>query len=118
MTQQTKTTQIPVSSIILDEAIYPRKGIDHRRVSMFSDNIRDGIVFDPVEVQPCPDRPGFYRLLDGAHRWTWTSRYSACTALASPRTGLQRDWVWPVHHSNTICRKWQCCQIRQMPIYV
>jgi len=40
MTQQTK--QIPVSSIILDEDIYPRKGINHRRVGIFSENIRDG----------------------------------------------------------------------------
>jgi hypothetical protein len=33
---------------------------------MFAENIRDGIAFDPIEVAPCPDRPGFYRLLDGA----------------------------------------------------
>jgi hypothetical protein len=38
-----QTTQIPVSLIILDETIYPRKGIDHRRVGMFAENIRDGI---------------------------------------------------------------------------
>ena len=68
MTQQTK--QIPVSSIILDEDIYPRKGIDHRRVGIFAENIRDGFAFDPIEVAPCPDKPGFYRLLDGAHRWS------------------------------------------------
>jgi hypothetical protein len=67
MTQQ--TTQIPVSSIILDETIYPRKAVDLRRVGMFAENIRDGIAFDPIEVEPCPDRPGFYRMLDGAHRW-------------------------------------------------
>jgi hypothetical protein len=36
---------------------------------MFAENIRDGIACDPIEVEPCPDRPGFYRLLDGAHRW-------------------------------------------------
>jgi hypothetical protein len=63
------STQIPLSSIILDETIYPRKGIDPRRVGIFSENIRDGFDFDPIEVEPCPDRPGFYRLLDGAHRW-------------------------------------------------
>ncbi len=67
MTQQTK--QIPVSSIILDEDIYPRKGIDHRRVGIFAENIRDGFAFGPIEVAPCPDKPGFSRLLDGAHRW-------------------------------------------------
>ena len=68
MTQQTK--QIPVSSIILDEDIYPRKGIDHRRVGIFSENLRDGFTFDPIEVEPCHDKPGYYRLLDGAHRWS------------------------------------------------
>ena len=68
MTQQ--TTKIPLSSIILDEAIYPRKGIDHRRVGIFAENIRDGFIFDPIEVAPCPDKPGLFRLLDGAHRWS------------------------------------------------
>jgi ParB/Sulfiredoxin domain len=68
MTQQTK--QIPVSSIILDEDIYPRKGIDHRRVGIFSENIRDGFRFDPIEVEPCPSSIDLYRLLDGAHRWS------------------------------------------------
>jgi len=67
MTQQ--TTKILLSSIILDEEIYPRKGIDHRRVGIFAENIRDGFTFDPIEVAPCPDKPGWYRLLDGAHRW-------------------------------------------------
>jgi len=68
MTQQ--TTIIPISSIILDEDIYPRKGIDHRRVGIFAENIRDGFKFDPIEVEPAPGKPGFNRLLDGTHRWT------------------------------------------------
>jgi hypothetical protein len=68
MTQQ--TTQIPISSIILDEDIYPRKGIDHRRVGIFAENIRDGFKFDPAEVESDPETPGRYRLLDGAHRWS------------------------------------------------
>jgi len=67
MTQQ--ATKIAVSSIILDEDIYPRKGIDHRRVAIFSENIRDGFTFDPIEVESVPDRVDIYRLLDGAHRW-------------------------------------------------
>lgn len=67
MTHQ--TMKIAVSSIILDETIYPRKGIDHRRVGIFSENIRDGFTFDPIEVERVPDRAGIYRLLDGAHRW-------------------------------------------------
>ena len=64
------TTKIPISSIIFDEDIYPRKGIDYRRVGIFSENIRDGFTFDSIEVEPVPDKPGMYRLLDGAHRWS------------------------------------------------
>jgi hypothetical protein len=62
------TTTIPIASIILDEDIYPRKSIDHKRVGIFAENIRDGFKFEPVEVEPVPDKPGRYRLLDGAHR--------------------------------------------------
>ncbi|MBC8418823.1 MAG: hypothetical protein ABIE47_15915 [Pseudomonadota bacterium] len=50
--------RIPISSIILDEEIYPRKGIDQKRVGIFAENIRDGFKFDPIEVEPDPDRPG------------------------------------------------------------
>ena len=66
-----ETSQIPITSIILDEDIYPRKGIDHRRVAIFAENIRDGIQFDPIEVEPAPGRSNRYRLLDGAHRIEW-----------------------------------------------
>jgi hypothetical protein len=52
------STQIPLSSIILDESIYPRKAVDHRRVAIFAENIRDGFDFDPIKVEPCPDWPG------------------------------------------------------------
>ena len=71
---QRATTRIPIFSIILDEDIYPLKRINHRRVGMFAENIRDGFFFDPVEVEAVPDMPGLYRLLDGAHRWRGTSR--------------------------------------------
>jgi len=37
---------------------------------MFAENIRDGFKFDPIEVQAVLARPGFYRLLDGTHRWS------------------------------------------------
>ncbi|MBW2545612.1 MAG: ParB N-terminal domain-containing protein, partial [Deltaproteobacteria bacterium] len=72
MTQTTTTIPIAsiILSIILDEDIYPRKSIDPRRVGIFAENIRDGFKFDPMEVEPVPSRPGMYRLLDGAHRWS------------------------------------------------
>jgi len=63
-------TKISISSIILDEEIYPRKGIDQKRVGIFAENIRDGFKFDSIEVEPHPDKPGKYRLLDGVHRWS------------------------------------------------
>jgi len=63
-------TKISISSIILDEEIYPRKGIDQKRVGMFAENIRDGFKFDPIEIELHPDKPGKYRLLDGVHRWS------------------------------------------------
>ncbi|MBU0462376.1 MAG: hypothetical protein KKE12_01965, partial [Proteobacteria bacterium] len=62
-----QTTQIPVSSILLDEDIYPRKGIDHRRVGIFAENIRDGFTFDPIEVELIPDKAGIYRLPNSAN---------------------------------------------------
>ncbi len=65
-----RTIEIPVSSIILDEDIYPRKGVDLKRVGIFAENIRDGFKFDPIEVESVSETPGRYRLLDGAHRWS------------------------------------------------
>ena len=90
-----KTTIIPISAIILDEAIYPRKAIDHRRVAMFADNIRDGFTFDPIEVEPVPGRPGIYRILDGAHRW---SAYKAMgiTEIKSNHTNPGRHRLPPL----------------------
>jgi len=60
---------IPLADIILDEEIYPRSSIDHKRVSMFAENMRDGFEFDPVLVQELVEEKGKYRILDGAHRW-------------------------------------------------
>ncbi len=65
-----KTIRIPISDIILDEEIYPRDWVDQRRVGIFAENIRDGFMFDPIEVQPHPDLTGKYRILDGVHRWS------------------------------------------------
>jgi hypothetical protein len=63
-------TRIPISDIILDEEIYPRSGVDQKRVGIFAENIRDGFKFDPIEVQTHPDLTGKYRILDGVHRWS------------------------------------------------
>ena len=56
------TITIPISSIILDEDIYPRKSIDPRRIGIFAESIRDGFKFDPIEVEPAPGKPGMYHL--------------------------------------------------------
>ena len=64
------TTRIPISEIILDEEIYPRDGLNQKRVGIFAENIRDGFKFDPIEVQAHPDVTGKYRILDGVHRWS------------------------------------------------
>ncbi len=61
---------ILVSDIILDESIYPRDRIDRKRVGIFAANIRDGVRFDPIEVEHHPTMPGKYRILDGTHRWS------------------------------------------------
>jgi len=63
-------TKIRISDIFLDESIYPRENIDHKRISIFVENIRDGFEFDPVEVQAYPGEKGKYRILDGVHRWS------------------------------------------------
>ena len=65
------TTKIPISDIILDDEIYPRDGVDQKRVGIFAENIRDGFKFDPIEVQAHHDVTGKYRILDGVHRWRW-----------------------------------------------
>jgi len=63
-----QTTKIPIANIILDEEIYPRERIDQKRVGIFTENIREGFQFDPIEVEPHSEKKGKYRILDGAHR--------------------------------------------------
>ncbi len=60
---------IKIEDIVLDKRIYPRIGIDHKRVFMFEENMRDGFKFDPIHLQAHPDELGKYRILDGAHRY-------------------------------------------------
>jgi hypothetical protein len=69
------SAKILISDIFLDESIYPRENIDHKRVGIFVENLRDGFVFEPIKVQACPDtgtaaEKGKYRILDGVHRWS------------------------------------------------
>jgi hypothetical protein len=47
--------EIQMSDIVLDDTIYPRENIDHKRVLVFVENLRDGFEFDPIQVQVCPD---------------------------------------------------------------
>ena len=63
------STRVAISDVILDESIYPREKIDHKRVSIFAENLREGIKFDPIEVEIHPEKKGKYRIVDGAHRW-------------------------------------------------
>ncbi len=59
---------VPICEIILDKEIYPRDKIDQKRVGIFAENIREGFLFDPIEVERHPERKGKYRILDGVHR--------------------------------------------------
>jgi hypothetical protein len=67
------SAKILISDIFLDESIYPRENIDHKRIGIFEENLRDGFVFEPIVVQAWPDtgkaKKGKYRILDGVHRW-------------------------------------------------
>lgn len=52
---------MPITSITLDTEIYPQNTIDHKRVNVFAENIRDG--FDPIHVQALPEDNNKYRIL-------------------------------------------------------
>ena len=39
------SAKILISDIFLDESIYPRENIDHKRIGIFAENLRDGFVF-------------------------------------------------------------------------
>lgn len=49
--------------------IFIREKIDHKRVSIFAENLRDGFKFEPIKVQIHPGEKRKYRILDGVHRW-------------------------------------------------
>ena len=73
--------KILISDIVLDESIYPRENLDHKRIGVFVENLRDGFEFEPIHVQAFENpelsesgssvkEKGKYRILDGAHRWS------------------------------------------------
>jgi hypothetical protein len=39
------SAKILISDIFLDESIYPRENVDHKRIGIFAENLRDGFVF-------------------------------------------------------------------------
>ena len=45
-------------TIVVDEAIYPREKIDHNRMAIFAENIRDDFSFDPIELKVHPEKKG------------------------------------------------------------
>jgi len=49
--------------------IYPRNTVNPKRIELFSENLRDGFIFDNIEVEIHPDDKDKYRILDGAHRF-------------------------------------------------
>jgi len=65
-----KKTNISLSEIIFDKSIYPRFQIDRKRVDIFIENIKDGLKFDPVEVEAHPGKAGKFLIIDGVHRWS------------------------------------------------
>ncbi|MGD9159082.1 MAG: ParB N-terminal domain-containing protein [Desulfobacteraceae bacterium] len=64
-----KKKTVKIENIVIDRSIYPRNSIDHKRVAMFEENMRDGIKFEPIHLQEHPGEPEKYRILDGAHRY-------------------------------------------------
>ena len=84
---------VPITQIILDEGIYPRRNVYPKRVSMFAENIRDGFKIDPIEVQIHPDYIDKYRILDGAHRW---NAYKEIGATEMPAHIITLDGLDPL----------------------
>ena len=68
-THRKVSDKVAISDVTLDESIYPREKIDHKRVSIFAENLRENVKFDPIVVQIHPQKKDKYRILDGVHRW-------------------------------------------------
>jgi len=95
--------KIPLSDIILDVTIYPSEKIDLKRVGIFAENIRDGFTFDPIKVQPHPEKEGKYHL--------------ECIGLESLRAGLPSDLERPERQFVTVWPKCRNQHYGQKPIY-
>jgi hypothetical protein len=57
-----------LDQIRVDRSVYPREEIDPKRVARYAAVLRDGVEFEPMEVEAHPTEPEAYRVLDGAHR--------------------------------------------------
>jgi hypothetical protein len=68
------------------------RGYDFKRL-LFSENIRDGFTFDPIEVEPCLDKPGWYSLLEGA---LYQQTEPACEVPGRTQTITLKRRVVPV----------------------
>ncbi len=63
-----QTTTVQTAPIFLEEGIYPRKSIDHKRTGVGADNIRVGFNFEPVEVMPAGYGAHTFRKTWGYHQ--------------------------------------------------
>jgi ParB-like chromosome segregation protein Spo0J len=61
-----KTSQIPVTKLVLRKDLWPRFQADEDRIAFFIEQIEDGEDLPPIEVVPQSD--GKYLIADGVHR--------------------------------------------------
>jgi hypothetical protein len=62
--------QLPLSSIVVDRKIWPRRRLDEGRVSEFTELLEeaDEDPFPPIVVAAYPRDPNIFLILDGVHR--------------------------------------------------
>jgi len=89
----TKAIRIVLNTqTVLDEKIYPRAEIDHRRIALFTENMRDGSEIEPIDVQVHRQDYDKYRILDGAHR---LNTYNEIGAAEIPVHIITLDGIHP-----------------------
>lgn len=59
--------ELPMDSIYVDESVYPRVEISEALVERYTECMREGIEFPPIQVEKTD--VGKYRVLDGVHRF-------------------------------------------------